>query len=100
VQIPYIAEHTLPDQRNAYFSVWSALGFITSLLSAIVGAEVATALAAQLGLRAAEAPYQILLTGVAILGLISLGTVFLLTSDRPSADPTANPLRRAADSGW
>jgi MFS family permease len=91
VQIPYIAEHTLPDQRNAYFSVWSALGFITSLLSAIVGAEVATALAAQLGLRAAEAPYQILLTGVAILGVISLGTVFLLTSDRPSADPDRQP---------
>ncbi len=86
VQIPYIAEHTLPEQRNAYFSVWSALGFITSLLSAIVGAEVATALAAQLGLRSAEAPYQILLTGVAVLGVVSLGTVFLLTSDRPGPD--------------
>jgi MFS family permease len=86
VQIPYIAEHTLPAQRNAYFSVWSALGFITSLVSAIAGAAVATALATYLGLVSAEAPYQILLTLVAILGVLALGTVFLLTNDRPDPD--------------
>jgi MFS family permease len=86
VQIPYIAEHTLPEQRNEYFSVWSAFGFLTTLISAVVGGAVATALAAQLGLTSVAAPYQILLAGVAILGVVSLGTVYLLTSDRPPAD--------------
>jgi MFS family permease len=86
VQIPYIAEHTLPEQRNEYFSVWSAFGFLTTLISAVVGGAVATALPAQLGLTSVAAPYQILLAGVAILGVVSLGTVYLLTSDRPPAD--------------
>jgi MFS family permease len=86
VQIPFIAEHTLPNQRNEYFAVWSALGFITSLVSAVVGGGVATALAGSLGLDSASAPYQILLTGVAVLGVVALGTVYLLTSDRPSPD--------------
>jgi MFS family permease len=86
VQIPFIAEHTLPKQRNEYFAVWSALGFITSLVSAVVGGGVATALAVSLGLASASAPYQILLTGVAVLGVIALGTVYLLTSDRPAPD--------------
>jgi MFS family permease len=85
VQIPFIAEHTLPEQRNEYFSVWSAFGFLTTLISAVVGGAVATALAAQFGLTSAAAPYQILLAGVAILGVLSLGTVYLLTSDRPPA---------------
>ncbi len=49
VQIPFIAEHTLPNQRNEYFAVWSALGFITSLVSAVLGGAVATALAGSPG---------------------------------------------------
>jgi MFS family permease len=86
VQIPYIAEHTLPEQRNEYFSVWSALGFITSLVSAVIGGAVATALADHFGMTAASAPYQILLAGVAVLGLLALATTYLLTGDRPAAD--------------
>ena len=91
VQIPFIAEHTLPEQRNQYFAIWSALGFLTSVVSAVVGGTVATALADQLGLTSAAAPYQILLAGVAILGLAALGTVYLLTSDRPVVDPNRPP---------
>jgi MFS family permease len=83
VQIPFIAEHTLPQQRNEYFSVWSACGFLTSLISAVVGSQVATALASQFGLVSAAGPYQVLLAGVAVLGTVALGTVYLLTSDRP-----------------
>ncbi len=37
VQIPFIAEHTRPDQRNEYFSIWSAIGFLTGLVAALVG---------------------------------------------------------------
>jgi MFS family permease len=91
VQIPFIAEHTLPEQRNHYFAVWSAFGFLTSVVSAIVGGTAATALAGHFGLTSAAAPYQILIAGVAILGVASLGTVYLLTSDRPTADPDRPP---------
>ena len=87
VQIPFIAEHTLPEQRNHYFAVWSAFGFLTSVVSAVIGGTAATAIADGLGLTSAAAPYQILLAGVAILGLAALGTVYLLTSDRPIIDP-------------
>jgi MFS family permease len=83
VQIPFIAEHTLPEQRNHYFSVWSALGFLTSLFSTVVGGAAATVLAAHFGFTSAAAPYQILLAGVAILGVVAFGTVYLLTADRP-----------------
>ncbi|MFI5258102.1 MAG: MFS transporter [Candidatus Limnocylindrales bacterium] len=83
VQIPFIAEHTLPEQRNEYFAIWSALGFLTSLLSAVIGGAAATVLADRLDLVSAAAPYQILLAGVAILAVLALGTVYLLTSDRP-----------------
>ncbi|HEX7490417.1 MAG TPA: MFS transporter [Candidatus Limnocylindrales bacterium] len=93
VQVPYIAEHTLPEQRNEYFAVWSALGFITSVGSAVIGGAVATALADHFGLSSAAAPYQILLAGVAILGLLALATTYLLTSDRPAADRVPHPSR-------
>jgi MFS family permease len=88
VQIPFIAEHTRPDQRNEYFAIWSAIGFLTGLVAALAGGALAPAIAARLNLGSAAAPYQILLTGVAILGVLSLGTVWLLTSDRPPADRT------------
>ena len=93
VQIPFIAEHTLPEQRNEYFAMWSAFGFLTSLVSAVAGGQIATALAGHLGLVSAAAPYQILLAGVAVLGVVSLGTVYLLRSDRPSADRGPRPGR-------
>jgi MFS family permease len=86
VQIPFIAEHTQPEQRNEYFAVWSALGFLTSLVAPVAGAGAAPAIAAQFGLKSAAAPYQILLAGVAILGVVALATVYLLASDRPTAD--------------
>jgi MFS family permease len=87
VSVPYIAEHTLPEQRNHYFSAWQAISFVTTFLAAILGAQIATWLAPQLGLLSEAGAYQVLLTGVAILGAISFGTVFLLSNDRPVADP-------------
>ena len=88
VQIPFIAEHTRPDQRNEYFAIWSAIGFLTGLVAALAGGALAPEIASRLNLGSAAAPYQILLTGVAILGLLALGTVWLLTSDKPPADRT------------
>jgi MFS family permease len=88
VQIPFIAEHTRPDQRNEYFAIWSAIGFLTGLVAALAGGALAPEIAFRLNLGSAAAPYQILLSGVAILGVLALGTVWLLTSDRPPADRT------------
>jgi MFS family permease len=94
VQVPFIAEHTRPDQRNHYFSIWSAIGFLTGLVAALLGGVVATPIATLLGLGSAEAPYQVLLTGVAILGVLSLGTIWMLGNDSPPAGRT-----RAAAAG-
>ena len=83
VQIPYIAEHTRPDQRNEYFATWSAVGNLTSLLAMLVGGAVATVLATDLGLGGGPAPYRVLLVGIAMLGLLSLASLWLLADDRP-----------------
>lgn len=82
VQVPYIAEHTRPDQRNEYFATWSALGFMTGLVSALLGGAIAQNLAGPLGLTSAAGPYLVLLVGITILGVAGLGTVLLLTDDR------------------
>jgi MFS family permease len=88
VQVPFIAEHTRPEQRNEYFSLWSAIGFLTGLVAAIVGGLGAPMIASLLHLGSDAAPYQILLSGVAVLGTLSLGTVWLLTADEPAAGRT------------
>jgi MFS family permease len=82
VQVPYIAEHTRPDQRNEFFATWSALGFMTGLVSALLGGAIAQNLSGWLGLTSSAAPYQVLLVGITILGVAGLGTVLLLTDDR------------------
>lgn len=84
VQVPYIAEHTRPEQRNEYFATWSALGFMTGLVSALVGGAIAQTLAGQLRLTSAAAPYQVLLVGITILAVAGLATLLLLTDDRHS----------------
>jgi MFS family permease len=83
VQVPFIAEHTLPEQRNEYFSVWQAIQFTTGFLATLVGGAAAQALAPHLGLTGSSAPYLLLLAGVAVLSVIALGSLFLLANDRP-----------------
>jgi MFS family permease len=82
VQIPYIAEHTEPDQRNEYFAVWAGITNLTMLASAFLGGALAQLVADRLALTSAAAPYQVLFVGVAILGVAGLGTVALLSNDR------------------
>lgn len=84
VQIPYIAENTAPHQRNEYFSIWSAIGTTTALVAALAGGAFAPAAATALGLHGAAAPYQVLLAGISVLGIMALGTVYLLRPDAPA----------------
>ena len=93
VQVPYIAEHTAPEQRNEYFSTWAAIGNLTALVAALAGGAIATDLASSFNLGAAAAPYQILLSGVAILGVLSVATIWLLSSDRPAPGRVHSPGR-------
>jgi MFS family permease len=86
VQIPFIAEHTRPDQRNEYFSIWQAISFMTGLVAALVGGAVAPSLAHFLNLGSAAAPYKILLIGMGLLGVLALATVWVLSADKPPAD--------------
>jgi MFS family permease len=83
VSIPYMAEHTSPDQRNEYFSMWQAIQFSTGFLATLVGGAAATLVAGQLGLTSRSAPYLLLLLGVATLGVLALASMFLLSRDRP-----------------
>jgi len=84
VQVPYITEHTRPEQRNEFFATWSALGFMTGLVSALLGGAIAQTLAGQLHLTSSAAPYQVLLVGVAVLAVAGFATVLLLSDDRRS----------------
>ena len=84
VSVPYIAEHTRPEQRNEFFATWSALGFMTGLVSALLGGAIAQTLAGQMHLTSSAAPYQVLLVGITILAVAGLGTVLLLADDRHS----------------
>ena len=84
VQVPFIAEHTRPDQRNEYFSMWSAIGTTTGMVAALTGGALAQPVADALGLRGAAAPYQVLLVGISMLAIMGLGSVYLLRSDKPA----------------
>jgi MFS family permease len=86
VQIPFIAEHTAPDQRNEYFSVWQAIQFMTGFLAMLFGGAAATWLAPRMGLDSKSAPYEVLLLGVATIALVSLASLFLLTADKPTEE--------------
>jgi MFS family permease len=82
VQVPYIAEHTREDQRNTYYAMWAGITNLTMLVSALVGAAIAQLVADHLALTSAAGPYQVLFVGVAMLGIVGLGTVALLSNDR------------------
>ena len=94
VQIPFIAEHTRPDQRNEYFATWSAVGNLTSLVAVLVGGAIATELASGLGLGGGPAPYRVLLVGIAAFGALSLLTVWPLSNDRPGVAGPRHPHTR------
>ncbi len=85
VQVPFIAEHTRPEERNEYFSTWSAASFLSGVLAAVVGAWVAVAVAGLLGFHDDASQCRVLLAGVVLLGLAALVSISLLTSDKPSA---------------
>ena len=86
VQIPYMAEHTRPDQRNEYFSIWQATSFLTGVVAVPLGGVVAAALTAALNLSGDVAQYRMVLLLVAVMAMAGFASIFLLSNDRPTSE--------------
>jgi MFS family permease len=84
VQAPFLAEHSEPEHRNELFAVQSAIQSVTNVVAAALGGIVATGLAAGMGFdTGGPDTYRIILVIMTVLLAVGLGTVALLTDDRP-----------------
>ncbi|HEX2767282.1 MAG TPA: MFS transporter [Candidatus Limnocylindria bacterium] len=84
VQAPFLAEHSDPEHRNELFATQSAIMTMTNVIAAILGGFVATGIAALVGLEPGSAgTYRIILVIMAVLLVVALGTIGLLSDDRP-----------------
>jgi MFS family permease len=81
---PYMAEHSEPEHRNELFAVQFAIQNVTNIVAAVLGGIVATAVASAAGFDP-EGPqtYRVILVIMAGLLVAGLGTVALLSDDRP-----------------
>lgn len=84
VVAPYLAEHSDPDHRNELFASQFAIYSATNVIAAIVGGLVAVTIARHLGFDP-EGPgtYRLVLVIMSVLVVVALGTVGLLSDDRP-----------------
>jgi len=84
VQAPFLAEHSEPEHRNELFAIQSAIQSVTNVVAAALGGIVATTLAASMGFdEGGPDTYRIILVIMTVLLAVGLGTVALLTDDRP-----------------
>ncbi|HEX7471765.1 MAG TPA: MFS transporter, partial [Candidatus Limnocylindrales bacterium] len=86
VQAPFMTEHSEPAHRNELFAAQFAIQSGTNVVAAVVGGVVAAVIARAVGLDP-EGPgtYRIILVLMVVLLVAALGTVALLTDDRPRA---------------
>jgi MFS family permease len=82
VEVAYVADHTSDGERNEYFSLLQAVGFLTTMLAMIIGGFTAPFLASLLPLGTSAGPYRILLLAVAVLSVLSALVAFALSDDR------------------
>lgn len=84
VLTPYMTEHSDRSHRNELFAVQFAIMNVTNIVAAILGGVVAAVAASWLGLDpGGPGTYRIILIIMAVLLAAGLGTVALLTDDRP-----------------
>ena len=84
VMSPYMTEHSDRSHRNELFAVQFAIMNVTNVVAAILGGVVAAVAASWLGLDpAGPGTYRVILVIMAVLLVAGLGTVTLLTDDRP-----------------
>lgn len=95
VQAPFMTEHSEPDHRNELFAIQFAIQSFTNILAAVLGAVVASAIAAWLGLDPdGPGTYRVILVIMGVLMVAALVTVTKLGDDRPSR--VTGPRLRAA----
>ena len=86
VQAPFLAEHSQPEHRNELFAAQSAIQTMTNVLAAALGGVVATAIASVAGFDPdGPGTYRVILVIMTVLLVAALGTIGLLTDDRPRA---------------
>ena len=93
IQAPFLAEHSEPEHRNELFALQAAITSVTNIVAAVLGGVVAASLGALIGLDP-EGPgtYRIILIFMTLLLVAALGTVAMLTDDRPSRVAVESPL--------
>lgn len=104
VQAPFLTEHSSPEHRNELFAMQAAIQSVTSVVAAAVGGVVATGIAASLGFDpGGPETYRIILVIMAGLLIVGLGTIGLLTDDRPApatGDTAGDDQRPARTRTW
>jgi hypothetical protein len=84
VQSPFLTEHSEPDHRNELFAIQFAIGSVTNIIAAVMGAFVATVVAGAIGLDPdGPGTYRVLLLLMFGLMVVALATVTRLSDDRP-----------------
>jgi MFS family permease len=84
VSAPFLTEHSEPEHRNELFAVQFAIQNITNVAAALLGGVGAALIAGVIGLDPdGPGTYRVILVIMAVLLAAGLGTVALLTDDRP-----------------
>jgi MFS family permease len=92
LQSPFLAEHSRPEHRSELFSAQFAISNVTNVLAAIGGGVLATAVAITLGMDPnGPGTYRVILAVMAVLLVGGLGTLALLSDDRPRPRRLAAP---------
>ncbi|MDQ2674951.1 MAG: MFS transporter [Chloroflexota bacterium] len=98
VQSPFLAEHSDAEHRNELFATQSAIFTMTNVLAAILGGFVATAIAGMAGFDpGGPETYRVILIIMALLLVAALGTISLLTDDRPRSRRGPRRLRELGE---
>jgi len=94
VQAPFLAEHSDPEHRNELFALQAAVQTVTNIVAAILGGIVAAGIGGLLGFDpGGPDTYRLILVIMTLLMVAALGTVALLSDDRPSRRAVESPLR-------
>jgi MFS family permease len=94
---PYMTEHSEPDHRNELFAIQFAIQNVTNIVAAVLGGVVAGVIATSVGLDpAGPGTYRVILVIMFLLTAAALGSVALLTDDRPRTTG-AGKLRRLGE---
>ena len=93
VQAPFLAEHSDPEHRNELFALQAAVQTVTNIVAAILGGIVAAGIGGLLGFDpGGPDTYRLILVIMTLLMVAALGTVALLSDDRPSRRAVESPL--------